>query len=356
MAARRQTASARTAPQPRSSLGAFVAAALALLTATTPPTRATELAARTLLLDAALAGPAVVAVGERGTILRSPDNAQSWTAAKTPTVATLTGVSFADPEHGWAVGHDALILVTADGGVTWTKQWQGDNLSDSFLDVLALDSMHAIAVGAYGLCTSTSDAGKTWTRQRVQAEDYHLNAITRGPSGTLYIAGEHGTLLRSLDAGATWTAMRSPYAGSFYGVLPIDGRTLLAYGLRARVFRSTDDGATWTAIDVGRTELIATGIRERSGTLLLAGQTRVLLVSLDDGITFAPRDAGVTTGIAQLLEMPDGHVLTLGEAGAKRIESAVGSDPRASVSPAPSEIAGEAADRPTPSAHPTGIP
>jgi photosystem II stability/assembly factor-like uncharacterized protein len=122
-------------------------------------------APRSLLLDGALAGTEVVAVGERGTILRSSDNAQTWDSIAPVTGATLTGVAFAaDGKHGWAVGHDALVLGTSDAGRTWTRQWQGPNLSDSFLDVVAISPSDVIAVGAYGLYLRSTDGGQTWAR------------------------------------------------------------------------------------------------------------------------------------------------------------------------------------------------
>src|SRR5690348_14980118 len=118
---------------------------------------AADVRPRMLLLDAALSGQAVVTVGERGTILRSSDNARTWQRAPSGTRATLTGIAFAPAfaKSGWAVGHDALILATTDGGLTWAKQFQGDDLQDSFLDVIALDEKRAIAIGAYALYAQT---------------------------------------------------------------------------------------------------------------------------------------------------------------------------------------------------------
>lgn len=303
----------------------FLLFALALAFATLTPARAADVASRTLLLDATLAGDAVVAVGERGTVLRASPlapagTAQAWTATDTRVAATLTAVSFADAQRGWAVGHDALILTTSDGGASWTRQWQGESLADSFLDVLAIDSEHVIAVGAYGLFVETVDAGKTWTRRKVLDEDYHLNRLSRGPTGTLYLAGEHGTLLRSADQGATWTAIPTPYEGSFYGILPLDAQTLLAHGLRGRVYRSTDDGRTWNAIPLADQVLLSSAIALHNGTVVLAGQARAVLVSTDRGATFTRRDVGVTTGISELLELPGGLILAVGEAGASRID------------------------------------
>jgi photosystem II stability/assembly factor-like uncharacterized protein len=312
---------------------ALMAATLGTLRAGEPPTM--------LLLDAARAnGGRVVAIGERGTIIYSQDNGRTWNLAHAdrermavhsaeqrdaslpgqPAAAepTLTAVSFAPPENrfGWAVGHDALILATNEGGGSWQKQWQGENLSDSFLDVLALDTRHVIAVGAYGLFLSTADGGKTWVRRKILDEDAHLNRLTRGPTGTLYLAGEHGTLLRSVDGGAKWSRIAAPYDGSFYGILPLDRRTLIAHGLRGRLFRSTDDGATWEPIVTPQPVLLATALQLQSNTLLIAGQSRGLLVSRDYGHKFSAWDVPLATAVAKLIELPDGSVLAVGEAGA----------------------------------------
>ncbi|MES2693446.1 MAG: YCF48-related protein, partial [Verrucomicrobiota bacterium] len=214
---------------------------------------------RMLLLDAAFTADALIAVGERGTILRSTDQAATFQPIASPTPTTLTAVSFAPASSlGWAVGHDALILATTDAGKTWSRQYQGENIQDSFLDVLALDAQRVLAVGAYGLCVVTIDAGKTWARRKLSDDDYHLNRLSRGPTGTLYLAGEHGTLLRSTDAGATWSKIPTPYEGSFYGILPLTERAILAYGLRGHAYRSIDDGATWTQIPTPSPVLLAT--------------------------------------------------------------------------------------------------
>lgn len=285
--------------------------------ATSPPVRP-----RTLLLDGALAGTDVIAVGDRGTILYSTDQAATWQRAATPTRATLTGVSFAPAPSprpvrlGWAVGHDATILASSDAGRTWVRQFQGENLQESFLDVLALDEQRAIAVGAYGLYLTTGDGGRTWVRRKIRDEDSHLNRISRGPAGTLYLAGEAGTLLRSADDGATWAPIRTPYEGSFYGILPLEDRTLIAHGLRGHIYRSIDDGATWQEVPSPRPVLLAAGLQLNSKHLLLAGQARTLLISRDRGKTFAASDRALATALAELLELPNGRFLALGEAGA----------------------------------------
>ncbi|MBM3853425.1 MAG: hypothetical protein FJ399_09745 [Verrucomicrobia bacterium] len=276
---------------------------------------------RMLLLDGAYAGSDLVVVGERGTVLRSGDHAATWERVAVPSRATLTAVSFAPAppptpvRHGWAVGHDAIILLTADAGRTWSRQWQGENLQDSFLDVLALDERRVVAVGAYGLYCSTGDGGRTWTRRRLSADDFHFNRVTRGPGGTLYLAGERGTLLRSTDEGQSWAPIRTSYEGSFYGIMPLDRRTLVAYGLRGHIYRSVDDGINWQPVAAPEPVLLATGLQLKSNYLLLAGQARTLLLSRDYGKTFTPVDPAIGSGVAELIELDGGGLLALGEAG-----------------------------------------
>lgn len=308
-----------------SSLARLVACCVAVLWASLAAAAGHASSSHWLLLDGAVSGSDVVAVGEQGIILRSSDSARTWSVVSSGTEATLTAVSFATltaPRQGWAVGHDAVILFTRDGGSTWTRQYQGPDLQASFLDVLALDAQRAIAVGADGLYLATVDGGRTWERRKVGAEDAHFNRITRGGASQLFLAGERGTLLRSADLGATWTALPSPYEGSFYGLLPLERPGLLAHGLRGHLFRSADDGASWTPVPCPQPVLLATATRLRGDRLVVGGQARSVLVSSDLGRT-VQEVAGLLTGaVARLLELPDGAVLALGETGATRLERA----------------------------------
>ena len=304
----------------------FFRAVLLTFLALAAPARAADVAPRMLLLAGARAGPeAIVVVGERATILRTTDSARTWQSASIPTNAssTLTALTFAsDGQHGWVVGHDALILATADAGRTWQKSWQGENLTESFLDVLAIDTRHILAVGAYGFCVESKDGGATWTRRKIIADDVHLNRLTRGPTGTLYLAGERGTLLRSADAGATWQPIESPYDGSFYGILPLDKNTLVAHGLRGRLYRSADDGRSWEMVPVADRVLFAAALKLKSNHLIFAGQARAWFISRDYARTVTALKVPITTAIAALMELPDGRILALGEAGATTLDAA----------------------------------
>lgn len=276
-----------------------------------------------LLLDAALtADAAIVAVGGRGAVLRSADNGETWQRGAGLPYTTFTAVTFApdEPSHGWVVGHEDVILRTTDAGRTWSHARAAADLERSFLDVLALDARRIIAVGAFGLYLASRDGGQSWRVQTVLEEDLHLNQIMRAADGTLFIAGEAGTLLRSSDDGETWEAIPTDYPGSFYGVLPLATDELLAHGLRGALYRSTDRGETWTEMPALRTALLQAAEVDPSGrVVVVGGQARTLLVSEDGGRSFALAPSPPNTALARILRLADGTWLGFGEAGATRL-------------------------------------
>ena len=270
-----------------------------------------------LLLGASVAQDALVLVGERGTILHSTDSAQSWQRKESGVSAAFTAVSFAtDGLHGWVAGHDALILATTDGGATWGPAYQGDNREDSFLDILVIDQNTIIAVGAYGYYVESRDGGLTWETRYVQDQDSHLNRITQANDGTLYLAGERGTLLFSTDNGLEWQPIGTPYQGSFYGILPLHNGSLLAHGLRGHIYLSDNQGENWTQVAIDSYPLLSVSYLLPDGTIILAGQSRAFLISQDGGASFQSwPEVKITTGLAAIIQSRDGQLWALGEAG-----------------------------------------
>lgn len=302
-------------------LGTFAGLDRALHAAPTEISEPAALAAKSLLLDITKAGANFVAVGDRGHVLISSDEGKNWSQSITPTRAMLTCVSFADAQHGWAAGHDGVIIATADGGITWTRQDDGKDLDTVYLDVLFIDAKRGFLVGAYGKFLETTDGGKTWTPRKISDEDLHFNRISYDGASAIYLAGEAGTVLISHDLCRTWTRSPIDYEGSLYGVRPFSGGLLVAYGLRGRIFVSTDDGASWEPRDTDIKVLIMAGARLRDGVVVLAGQGGNFFISRDAGRSFhhwKPDDFG--TSIADLAVASDGTLVTVGEAGAVRID------------------------------------
>jgi len=287
------------------------------------PAAQAPLAGKTLLLDAAVEDDHLVAVGDRGHILTSSDNGASWRQAEVPTRATLTGVYFHDRERGWVVGHDAAILRTADGGSTWEIVHWGPEEESPLLDVWFSDADNGFAIGAYGSFYRTSDSGRTWGFEPISEWDFHLHHLARSDDGHLYIAAEAGMIYRSDDGGETWVELPSPYEGSFFGTLPLEGNAVLVFGLQGHLYRSDDAGETWTPIETGTTAMLTDGIRLTDGTLVISGLGGTLLVSADGGSTFDLLPQPDRRGISAIVEAGEENLLVVGEFGVKMIGKGV---------------------------------
>ncbi len=277
------------------------------------------LTAKSLLLDVVKAGGQFVAVGDRGGIIVS-SNGADWTQAQVPVRAALTAVYFADANNGWAVGHDAAIVRTQDGGQTWTLQNFKPELEKPFLDVYFLDANRGFAVGAYGLLYATSDGGQTWTEPEAAAireEELHFNAITRLGNGDLFIAGESGMLGVSSD-GEKWQRLSSPYDSSLFGALPVGDKGALIFGLRGNAYLSQDVRAgKWTRLETHSVASMFGGTALPNGELAMVGLNGVILISDASGKVRALQSS-TGTPLSTAIAFESG-LLAVGESGVQTI-------------------------------------
>jgi len=275
------------------------------------------LASKSLTLDAVVLDDRMVAVGERGHVLISTDNGESWRQIVVPTRAMLTAVAFVDDEVGVAVGHDSVIIRTTDGGETWTEVYSAPEDEAPFFDVWFADADNGFAIGAYGSFYRSFDGGLTWDFEPLGDADWHLHEIARADNGKLYLAAEAGYAYRSDDEGETWIELPSPYEGSFFGALPLAGDTVLLFGLRGHLFRSEDAGENWQGIPTGTVALLTNGIQLADGTIVVVGLGGAVLVSTDGGRTFNFHQQPDRLGISAVVETADGSLLMVGEFGVR---------------------------------------
>jgi photosystem II stability/assembly factor-like uncharacterized protein len=215
-----------------------------------------------MLLDV-IQSDITMVVGERGHILVG--DAQGLTQAEVPTTVTLTAVDGMGSTY-IAVGHDASILRTTDGGKSWTLVFSDIDIDRPFLDVIFIDEQEVVAVGGYGLFYRSKDAGVTWSSEQhvslLSPSDIeylesikddeafyqeelnfifpHFNRLSRG-NNALYIAGEAGLVAKSNDRGLSWQRYEIDYFGSFFDTLELSTGALLAVGLRGNMFLLADD-------------------------------------------------------------------------------------------------------------------
>lgn len=296
-------------------------------------------ASEVLLLDVAKAGDRLVAVGSRGHIVYSDDQGLTWIQAPVPTRQLLTAVYFADEKNGWAVGHDSLILHTADSGETWKVQYRDPALEESrdeqeggllerpLMDVWFRDANTGFAVGAYGLLLRTEDGGQNWEELPDLIDNefgMHYNAITAVKDAGLFLVGEMGTMYRSPDFGDTWETLSDlPYDGSFFGTTGTgQPGVILAWGLRGNMFRSVDFGNTWEQVSLNTPNngplesTLSSGSLSEDGQVVVVGVGGVVLTSEDRGRTFNVAIRSDRVALSTGTVLGDGSVLLIGQRGA----------------------------------------
>jgi photosystem II stability/assembly factor-like uncharacterized protein len=317
------------------------------------PSRPAPQAGSALLLDLERAGSNLVAVGEWGDILISADG-NKWQQIQAPADTTLTRVRFLDATHGWAIGYDGTVLATADGGKTWQLQQFDAAWGKPYFDVLFFDTSSGLLAGANGTLKKTSDGGKTWdaVNSDVFGDTPNLYNLVALGNGSLLLAGERGFLARSTDKGATWVQLKSPYTGSYFGVLPVGQSGVLTFGLRGNAFYAADIGkaallsakeleamhaaannaeaagnetnpvsevAGWTHLQHDDTEPLFGGVAAPDGRIFLVGQNGRVMQA--DPAAGTLKRIVLPTDINMNAAVLDGDALiTVGTSGIKRLK------------------------------------
>ncbi len=328
-------------------------------------------AGKRVLLDITRAGGRLVAVGERGVVLYSDTGGNTWQQAVVPHSNTLTSVTFIDAQNGWAAGHGGIILHSGDGGQTGTKQFDGnqanqqwlnfiqqrrDSLAetieelddsqqaerddleyrlddaeyaledaalalqtgpvDPFLDIWFGDAKNGVAVGAYGMIYRTEDGGENWVIAAAGIENpdrYHYYDVDADRSGRLYLSGEAGLMYRSLDGGRQWQRLGPFYDGSLFGVVT-RGEEVMAYGLRGHIFKSVDGGTRWQSLPAAPFSLYG-GTRLADGTVILVGAGGGYLLG-PEGAPFASKLHPSRSSFSSVSGDGSGRVVAVGMNGA----------------------------------------
>lgn len=293
---------------------------------------------QSLLLDVAVHGSTTVAVGERGHVILSRDDGNTWVQCATPVQMMLTAVALPSENDIWVVGHEGVIIHSADGGKTWDIQYGNpyvepppddtealDNMDQRagqpLLDIWFRDTKKGYAIGAYGYFLETSDGGKTWEdwSEKMNNEDqWHLNAMATSDGIMMYVVGEKGVIFRSDDGGESWTALTSPYEGSFFGALTGPGiNEVTVFGLQGNLFRSSDKGETWQQINSPTTNTLMSGVFLTGRNVVLVGNSGTILYSRDDGNTFEQQIMKDRLSIVGIQSNAEGKLVMVGQGGVR---------------------------------------
>lgn len=254
------------------------------------------------LLAVAQGANQFVAVGDRGTILTSPDGA-NWTLQNRRVDQSLTGVAYGGGQF-IAVGAGGTVLSSTDG-TNWAYR---ATFPGTFLNAVAHGQGRFVAVGNHiglGTLIQHSSDGIQWERIS-PGLPYGLNAVAYGNG--VFVAAGVASIMRSTD-GTNWSLVKPvakevesiTYAGGYFVAVGDDSSILVSH-----------DGALW----LPRPELTSRrllGVTHGAGRFVAAGARGIMLTSTD-ALNWSTVNSG-TPDRLEGIHHAAGRFVALGENG-----------------------------------------
>jgi photosystem II stability/assembly factor-like uncharacterized protein len=214
-----------------------------------------------LAIDACDENTAVISVcGTTPEVFLTKDAGLTWDLLQLPEQGFIWDVSMVDSNRIWACS-SGKIFATADGGESWTVQYDGTGITDFINYIEMFDASHGIVQGDVlsdgpVLILKTSDGGENWISMNDSTFGGWSGDLWRpldfvnSDIGYFYINGTgYGHLMKTTNGGQHWTQLDSMLNGievlKFYnesiGLFSVWGGSIL---------RTLDGGTTLDTITV----------------------------------------------------------------------------------------------------------
>ena len=154
------------------------------------------------------------------------DGGNTWTPA-TGINMYIIDIAYADENTLFAACGEEDIYKSTDGGYTWSLNYDGSNpYNDPLLGVHFGTNKFGVVGGMDGTVIITTDGGNSWSKQTVGGYASYY-AIQCFDTDSIYVGGTDEIIFKSLDGGISWTLTSGggTDAGSLYQFAFTDDRT-----------------------------------------------------------------------------------------------------------------------------------
>lgn len=250
-----------------------------------------------------------------------------WTPALTEREALAILDIAADGDHVVAVGGGEkayVLLHSTDGGQRFESRVVPNARG---LRAAWVSGDEIWVAGFAGFVAHSTDRGESW-RTLETGTRACLTGVARDPAGTLWIAGNRGTLARILEGVPTPVQLPED---TFVRFSPHPDGLLLTTGRPGRIYLLTQGAPRrLDCVEPGFTGISAAR-RLASGTILALAEYGIVYRSTDGGASFSERegrvmvreasassDSGYSDNVAPIVAMaqlPDGRVVFVGKRG-----------------------------------------
>lgn len=265
---------------------------------------------------AARSPEAVVVIGNRGTILVSHDDGDSWRRHSLPGDSLTSFPTLVDID---ICPDNRFVVLDADRKI-WTSDAKGENWSSKAITTeeevldLTCDAKGTLwVVGSFTLIMDSVDGGETWTDRSI-FEDAMFSRVQFLDRAHGVVTGEFGSVYTTDDGGQNWQAM-TPIPNEFYPMAShfISAREGWVGGLQGIIFHTADGGNSWTRQQTGTVAPIYTIFVVSGVTYAIGEQGTILSLS---GNEWQPVNTKLGFGyLRAALPMDGGKLLVAGGGG-----------------------------------------
>jgi len=196
-----------------------------------------------------------------------------WTAHPLPSQEQMMTAACAPDGSWWAAGSFTTLQGSSDQGASWQETSLDE---DAILTNLQfVDHQTVIATGEYGLVLSSTDGGASWENTGYLPDEFYPHASYFRSASEGWAGGLNGFIYHTTDGGESWTQQASASSAPVFGFIP-GASGLYAVGDNATVLELRN--GAWSALATPNQPLyLRTGLLLNGQQLLVAGGRGLLL-------------------------------------------------------------------------------
>lgn len=192
--------------------------------------------------------------GANGTICRTYNGGQTWTALNTGSNSSVRSIRWI--RRGTWIGFcdDGSILITQNEGNSWTRCYLGNYtfLSAEIYGCLALITTSEGNVLSFTLSGCTDEINPFYRRYYC-GTTFGLRAVHFSSRSNGYAAGYGGSVFRTSNGGRNWVSSPTGISNKI-NCLRRGGSDLFIAGTGGLICKSGDNGQSWSPFTLGTTE------------------------------------------------------------------------------------------------------
>ena len=237
------------------------------------------------------------AVGDNATIIKTTDGGISWSQKYVPGPPYLKSVSFPNSQTGYVAGFDEMaftkILKTTNGGENWTIVGDQFFQRNPAWTVFFLNAETGfVGSGSGNSIARTSDGGITWDLvfndprfgiYSIDFKDQSTGFATTNAYDLDTITELNSSILKTTNGGFNWEIIYTEEYGNLYNVNFTNGNTGYVSGEGQDLIKTTNAGESWFSLPIGFDQIFIHSFYLNNDTGYLSSSSGLFIKTTNGG-------------------------------------------------------------------------